>query len=185
MNNNSNVAAVFDLEGNGLWETVSTIHCLVIKDYISGHKYKYRPTEIYNAVDHLNTYGLIIAHNGIDYDIPVIEKITGKKIIPQCLDTIVTSRLLFPDRLGGHSLEAWGKRLKIFKGSLTDDDDESPEKVWEVYTEEMLDYCDQDTEVCYALCKYLLTEMGLTLEDIINNNLLRPAGVQFNPSHHR
>ena len=78
------------------------------------------------------------------------------------IDTLVLSRLFYPhiyerdcqrqpdgmpQRLyGRHSLEAWGYRLKCFKGDFGKHDG-----AWDVYTPEMLDYCIQDTEVTLKL----------------------------------
>jgi DNA polymerase I-like protein with 3'-5' exonuclease and polymerase domains len=44
---------------------------------------------------------------------------------------------------GSHSLEAWGNRLGNYKGDYTGG--------WEVFTQEMLDYCIQDVHVTHTL----------------------------------
>ena len=46
-----------------------------------------------------------IAHNGIDFDFPVLEKLWHLEIKSK-VDTLVLSRLFNPDRSGGHSLGA-------------------------------------------------------------------------------
>ena len=71
----------------------------------------------------------IIAHNGIKFDFIALDlfgvldyevgylgkpdKLFGKEV--KITDTLIRSRLFNPDRYGGHSLEAWGKRLGNFK----------------------------------------------------------------------
>ena len=47
------------------------------------------------------------------------------------------------DFMVGIRLEAWGYRLKCFKG----DYGKGHEGSWDTYTPEMLDYCIQDTQV--------------------------------------
>jgi DNA polymerase I-like protein with 3'-5' exonuclease and polymerase domains len=65
---------------------------------------------------YLDSCDLIIMHNGICFDAPVLRenwKVTMKP--SQVCDTLVLSRLLNPSLEGGHSLEAWGQRLGVFK----------------------------------------------------------------------
>ena len=75
----------------------------------------------------------------LDYDIGYLDqsdKLFGKEI--KVTDTLLRSRLLNPDRKGGHSLGAWGKVLGDFKGDFHD---------FSKFTPEMLSYCIQDTKV--------------------------------------
>ena len=61
---------------------------------------------------YLESCDLIIMHNGINFDAPVLRKnwnVTMK--LSQVYDTLVASRLLNPSLENGHSLEAWGQRL--------------------------------------------------------------------------
>lgn len=64
-------------------------------------------------------------------------------------DVLLWSRLFFPDRFGGHSLKAWGERLGQYKGDYHDFDN---------YSQEMLDYCIQDTLVTALVYKKLLED---------------------------
>jgi len=57
------------------------------------------------------------------------------------------SRLLQPTLEGGHSLEAWGKRLGKHKGDF--------DKFDEGLSQEMIDYCIRDTQVTVELYKLL------------------------------
>jgi len=75
----------------------------------------------------------------------------------------VLSRLLNPDRerpeglpqrVGPHSLQAWGYRVGIYKGDYGKQDN-----AWGVYTDEMMEYCVQDVEVTEQVYKHLLKEM--------------------------
>jgi len=51
-------------------------------------------------------------HNGISFDAPILNRLWNLKIrSSQCLDTLVMSRLMNPNRESGHSLAAWGKSL--------------------------------------------------------------------------
>jgi len=60
---------------------------------------------------YLDSCDLIIMHNGICFDAPVLRRnwnVTMKQ--NQMCDTLVLSRLLNPSLEGGHSLDAWGQR---------------------------------------------------------------------------
>jgi DNA polymerase I-like protein with 3'-5' exonuclease and polymerase domains len=101
---------------------------------------------------YLDSVEKIIAHNGIFFDFPVLKKvwnITVKK--SQVVDTLVLSRLYNPSLEDGHSLAAWGQRLGFPKGDFTDFDNG--------LTDEMLQYCKQDTLVTAKLYQHLEREM--------------------------
>jgi len=101
---------------------------------------------------YLDSCDLIIMHNGICFDAPVLRKswnITMKQ--NQMCDTLVLSRLLSPSLEGGHSLAAWGGRLGFPKGDFND---------WDAgYSTEMEAYCIQDTLVTEKLYLHLTTEL--------------------------
>mgnify|MGYP005988700779 CR=1 FL=1 len=94
----------------------------------------------------------LIGHNHIGFDLPVLQlmglldykvgypnqssQLFGEDVL--LTDTLVWSRLLNPDRFGGHSLGAWGQRLGFPKGDFHD---------FHEYSQEMLDYWEQDTAV--------------------------------------
>ena len=89
-----------------------------------------------------------IAHNGIEFDFPVISKIWGVEIKNK-MDTLVLSRLFHPDRSGGHSLDAWGERLGYNKIRFDK---------FDAYSEEMEEYCRQDVYITVKLYEHLLEE---------------------------
>ena len=101
---------------------------------------------------YLDSYDLIIMHNGICFDAPVLKRnwnITMKQ--NQMCDTLVLSRLLNPSLEGGHSLDAWGQRLGFPKGDFKD---------WDAgYSKEMEEYCIQDTLVTEKLYQHLTAEL--------------------------
>jgi len=101
---------------------------------------------------YLDSCDLIIMHNGICFDAPVLRRswnITMKQ--SQMYDTLVSSRLLSPSLEGGHSLDAWGQRLGFPKGDFKD---------WDAgYSAEMEAYCIQDTLVTEKLYLHLTAEL--------------------------
>lgn len=66
--------------------------------------------------EYLKDVTLIVAHNGISFDFPVLNRLWGTKItLKKVYDTLIVSRLLDPSRIEGHSLESWGKTLGMEK----------------------------------------------------------------------
>ena len=157
---------IFDLESTGLLRRGSQIHCIVMRDAINDSTavFDHQPErDLLQGIKQLEQADLLIGHNIISYDIPLIqERYPTFKPSGQCFDTLVLSRLFYPhiaDRdferrptgmpqrlYGRHSLEAWGYRLKCFKGDFGKHDG-----CWDTYTPEMLSYCIQDTEVTLKL----------------------------------
>ena len=101
---------------------------------------------------YLDDCDLIIMHNGINFDTQVLKKIWNVKWkLSHVFDTLVVSRLLNPSLDGGHSLEAWGNRLGYAKGDFND---------WDSgWSQEMEDYCIQDTLVTKKLYEHLMYEI--------------------------
>lgn len=138
---------VLDIETNS---THDKIWCVVTRNIDNDE------VRTWNNQDGLQKYldscTLIIMHNGINFDAPVLRKswkITMKKT--QVFDTLVTSRLYSPNIENGHSLASWGERLGFAKGDFTDFDGG--------LTEEMVKYCIQDTLVTQKVFEYLEKEM--------------------------
>lgn len=155
--------AIFDLEADGLYHEATKIHCMAIQVIEDDKETNVELfTDIDQAVDVLRSCDLIIAHNGINYDVPVLEKF-GYTVDVPIHDTLLISKLACPDLLmkdqnrksvpprlkGSHSLKAWGYRLRKLKGDFHEEAD------WSVYTEAMGEYCKQDVVVTTALYKKL------------------------------
>jgi len=150
------IITVFDTESNGLLEEADTVHCAVTKDN-RGILHKYNPDEIHKFIDTLKDSDVIVCHNLIDHDLPLLEKLYGYRHEGKVLDTLVLSRLLQPERVGRHGLEAWGERFGVPKPKHED---------WSVYTPEMLYRCEQDVEINYKTLYYLLKEAEMQEEDL-------------------
>lgn len=141
-------SCVFDIEANGLYATVSKIHCAVVRDLKNRVLAKFTPADIDKFPAFLDKFDVIIGHNIISYDLPVLRKILGYEYKGKVVDTLIMSRLLNPKRLlpfhakdkkaGPHSLYAWGVRLGVDKPEHED---------WENYSEDMLHRCSEDTNI--------------------------------------
>ena len=163
---------VFDIETNGLYFDAAVIHCVAFYDLDTGETFVHndrgsdKPTVI-NALTILEGADLLIGHNIIGYDIPVIQKLYPFfKPSGSLMDTLVLSRLLYsylkdldfrrkarsmPVHLyGRHSLEAWGHRLGEYKGEFG-----KAANAFSEWSESMEDYCVQDLRVTTKLWQQL------------------------------
>ncbi|CAM6031243.1 unnamed protein product, partial [Sphagnum compactum] len=94
---------------------------------------------------------MYVAHNGISYDGPSIQRLLGVRLdSSNIVDTLVLSYLYDPAMAGGHSLEAWGDRLRFPKGSWSD---------WSKYSIEQDEYCQQDVRLGKKVFKALVTRL--------------------------
>jgi DNA polymerase I-like protein with 3'-5' exonuclease and polymerase domains len=138
---------ILDIETNSAHDKIWCVVCRDLKtDVVSIF------TQPNSLQQYLDSVEKIIAHNGIFFDFPVLKKvwnITVKK--SQVIDTLVLSRLYNPSLEDGHSLAAWGQRLGFPKGDFKDFDNG--------LTDEMLEYCKQDTLVTAKLYQHLTKEM--------------------------
>lgn len=163
--------AILDLEANGLLndteksKAATTLHCAVFKDIDSGEMNEYIGWSE-DLKEFLDNCTMICAHNGIDFDLPLLKKLykwePSEEV--EIVDTLVMSRLLNPDRSpvegtrAPHSVEAWGKRLGRWKPDHED---------WSVFSPEMLHRCKEDVEIQTLIYKMLLDEADCKLEGSI------------------
>ena len=121
-----------DIETNTNFDT---IWCCVTK---KGDEVKVW-TQASGLKEYLGTSKLVM-HNGISFDAYLLNRLWGMKIrTAQVLDTLVLSRLLNPNREGGHSLGAFGTRLGLEKIDFSDYDSG--------LSEEMVEYCIRDVNL--------------------------------------
>jgi len=140
--------AVIDIETDSL--NATKIHCIVARSYKTNKVKTWVGQECKDFGVWSNQIDTFIMHNGISFDAPVLNRLTGSNIkLNQVRDTLIESQLYNPIRDDGHSLEAWGKRLGYEKGDFHD---------FSEYTPEMLEYCKRDTEVTRLLAQKLEEE---------------------------
>jgi len=162
---------IFDLETNGLYDDVTCIHCVGIHDIQANQTLAYNDqgTEdpVVRGLTYLEDADVLVGHNIIGYDIPVIRKLfpwfNPRGLV---VDTLVLSRIFHADILktdqkrrwkhmplqlyGRHSLESYGHRLGEYKGQFGKTTD------WSEWSQEMQDYCLQDVNVTTKLWKHFL-----------------------------
>lgn len=148
-----------DLEANGLLQNATRVWCGAFKDINTGEMRTFGPDNIKEMLQFLDNSDVLIMHNGIGYDWPLLEKLYGYKYKGKKVDTLIMSRLLNPKRIvpphcpnkkaGPHSVEAWGYRVGRGKPEHNE---------WDKYSPEMLHRCKEDVEIQHLIYNALLEE---------------------------
>lgn len=199
-----------DLEATGLLDHTSIdykllpyklkptykIWCAVFVDIDTRERIRLRPEEVHQIADIIKTATMLVLHNGISYDLLALKLYFGIDYFineydyTKCsvggtelaiVDTMILSQYLQPDRVGGHSLASWGKRLGNHKGSYGEQ-----ECAWDVFTEDMLDYNEQDSDLTADTFFALMDEWSdwdhaaaFSMEQSINEIVVRQEHVGF------
>lgn len=188
---------IFDIEADNLLDDATTVHCIVCRDitWDTEKVYTFEPDQIKEGLVFLSKADTLIGHNIIDYDLRVLKKLYDFDYTGKVIDTLVYSRTIwcdvreiditlskknnFPQKLmGSHSLKAWGYRLGELKGEFN-----VGSESFAVFTQEMLQYCVQDTQVTAKLYHKIMeknfSQQALDLETEIHTLLLQQQEYGF------
>lgn len=151
-----------DIEANGYLRDANKIWCIVsyynniYYIYLSSNDNYIVPSNsiIYNNIeDYLGFLKdkNIVAHNGISYDLPLLNKLYGfQYTLDTVIDTYILSSLYYPDR-EGHSIEYYGNLFGFQKGDHKD---------FSKLSQEMIDYCIRDVDILRRVYYHLYEEAG-------------------------
>lgn len=169
-----------DTEANGLLPEVTRFWCAVVKDKDTGAVSSYRENDIEAFLTELDTYDVIIGHNCIGYDFPMLRKLFGWEYKGIKVDTLLMSRTQRPNRrtpagcdAPPHSVEAWAVRLGGQQKVANED--------WTKFTPLMLERCKADVAIQEKLYHALLAEgkgEGWTNAHKLNNKLFHYLQLQ-------
>jgi len=174
---------LFDCETNGLLHQLDRIHCLNIRDVDTRKSYRFRRNDTEDTIEEgvrmLHEADEIIGHNVVRFDVQAIKKVFPWFAPKKVTDTLVLVRIIAPDikqsdyvrarngklpasLIGKHSLEAWGYRLGMHKGSYDADMRAKGLDPWLAWNQEMDDYCDLDVDINEVLLHACLKDLPNT-----------------------
>ena len=138
-----------DIETDGL--DAKEIYCVVARDLDEKRTYTFTPNTIENCKQLLESADILVFHNGVSFDAPVLKRLLNINIpLDKIRDTLILSQMTNPVREGGHSLDAWGKSLGYKKIEFND---------WSGYSDTMLKYCIRDVEITERVYNALIPEL--------------------------
>lgn len=142
---------VCDIETDGLNATLVWVVCC--ENMVTGEEVTLiGRDDIYAWFDGKRREGCIfVFHNGLHFDGPVLNALVDTTLSVACIkDTMVISMLYNPSLPGGHSLDAWGERLKFPK--IQHDD-------WGHLSQAMIDRCIGDVKLTKKLYEWQCRKM--------------------------
>lgn len=146
-------AYVYDIEADGLLDTVSKIHCI---SYTEDGKNIKTLTLYEDMVEFLSSAKTLIAHNQVRYDIRAIQKILGIKIKAKLYDTLAMSWVFEPSR-SRHGLESWGETFGVPKPKIDN---------WEnLSIEEYTHRCEEDVKINWRVWQALIKKAKVIYDD--------------------
>jgi DNA polymerase-1 len=169
---------VFDIEANGLLTTVSKFHCAGAMDVDTKEEYWFRPHQLQEFLDLLDSAKVIIAHNAYGYDVEALRILSGGSWTPkatvQC--TKVMSQMLNYRRFGfGHSLKQWGEAFGDQKGDYNGG--------WEEFNEDMFTYMKQDVRLGTRVYNHLMQEVKNYIASSGSKGILKALRSEMQMDH--
>lgn len=152
---------ILDLETDGLLDTLTQVFCAVAYDTQTHEFTTFSPKTVHNLPTFLDSVKAMSCQNGIGFDLKVLKKIFNYEYKGQYVDTVLLSRILWPDLENmkymdekgtmkttrhPHSVEAWGLRFGIAKPVIED---------YTTYTPATLHRCKEDVKIQAALYKHI------------------------------
>lgn len=136
---------VFDLEADNLYDEVTLIHCLSYSIWESGKLIEEATLVDYDEIRRfIPRQEILVGHEIIRYDIPVLKKVLGIDYRGRKIDTLGLSWCLYPAGINKkHGLEQWGEVLGVPKPPIAD---------WKNLTQaEYIFRCESDREITNRL----------------------------------
>ena len=141
---------VGDLEADGFLSEATLIWCAVFKDLDTEEVHRFFPDEVHLIPKLLSQAEFLVMHNGLDYDLPLMERILDYKYDGEFFDSYIVSMMTNPDRYGGHGLAPWGERFGRPKPVHED---------WSQFSDDMMFRCEEDVEINFLTYKQLIKEL--------------------------
>ena len=144
---------IFDIEADGLLDTITKIHCVSYTE--DGKNFK-TIFDYASMREFFLNEGLLIGHNIIRYDLRAVAKILGIKVKAKVYDTLAMSWVFEPIR-SKHGLESWGETFGVPKPEIKD---------WENLTpEEYQHRCEEDVKINWRVWNHLIKKAKLIYDD--------------------
>lgn len=155
---------VIDIETDGLDATVIWVLCVTNAHTGESHTLTDYPSMKAFIDAEVRKRSYFVGHNSLAFDVPTLNRLLGCRIpVSLCVDTFILSMVYSPSLAGGHSLDAWARRLGMEKIDFKD---------WSKLSDEMITYCLMDVSITVNVFLKLVermlrigfTERGIEIE---------------------
>lgn len=165
---------VFDIETDGLIEDVTRIHCLSYQKIKNEEVIDKGTITSYGYMkDFLDENLLLVGHNIVRYDVPVLKKLLNINFDKhRLIDTLALSWYLYPSEIK-HGLEQWGEKLGVEKPKIED---------WSnLRLKDYIHRCESDVEINKLLFLKQLNYLAILYSsDLVQiNNLINYLGFKL------
>lgn len=149
---------VFDIETDGLLESLTKIHCLSYSKITNGEVVdKGSFTDYEEMKTFLLNQEILVGHNIVRFDVPAIEKVLGITVNCRKVDTLALSWYLWPTR-SRHGLEVWGYELGVKKPEIED---------WNnLNIRDYIFRCESDVDINTLLLSKIMTYLMMVYGDL-------------------
>lgn len=142
-----------DIEGDPIPST--KIYCAVVQNVVTEETIRLVGEDNVKRWLEEHPEAILVGHTLLGYDIPTLNRLLGLNIgVSRVIDTMLLSMMYQPSIKGGHSLAAWGQRLRTPKGEFDD---------FSAFSPEMLEYCVQDTAIARLIYITLVNKLKQAL----------------------
>ena len=151
---------IFDIETDGLLNTMTKIHCMVVIDFTNGVRTIHKFTDIEDMRTYIRQKKILIGHNITRFDLPALSRILRETIYNRPIDTLALSWYLYLKRKK-HGLDEWGEDLGISKPPIKD---------WQnLSIEEYLHRCTTDCLINEKLFDLFLSNLKVLYSEAPEN----------------
>jgi len=178
-------AWIVDIETDGLLDSMTKVHCIVMMDADTGEAVCYHDDPEVTPQEGSVLMGVqalcllmasgdsLVFHNAWGFDVPALSKLypTFKEAVEKTgrvFDSLIAARAVVPDpshidyRINDFPKELVGRHSLKAWGYRLNEGKQEIETDWAAFDQEMLDYCVQDVRVLRLLWKTLQLQYGFT-----------------------
>lgn len=129
------------------------VSCVSVYDTQAVRNFIYNEHDLEACVEHLNDADLLVTFNGIEFDTPCLESVTGMSILPEQYDILHEVWRSLATREKGYRLGEISERLHV--GSKNGDGARATDLYREGDFRRLYNYCRNDVELTRSVANFI------------------------------
>lgn len=151
------------------------VSCVAVYDSLSDHTFIWTENDLEDCVNFLNKADLLVSFNGIEFDTPCLESVTGRTILPPQYDILLEVWRALPKRQKGFRLGEICGRLDL--GAKTANGARATDMYRDGDYGRLYSYCRNDVNLTVRLARWI-DEYGFILTPEGDELVLRRPGLE-------